>query len=366
MDKIKNQLKIGIITLHVNTNYGNRLQAYALQKILKDLDCQVEEIVPITKRIERIEYNDRKHFSNLMKEREEIFKVFTNNFVPFREFRFSKHSEIKALNKEYDLFIAGSDQVWNPFLGREFYSMLLEFADYEKSASYAASISIPMLPIWISWRYKRAFKRIKHLSLRENSGKKLVDRYLRKNSAQVHIDPTMLLTKEQWLDFCKEEKKETEPYVLTYFLGKEGSHKEEVENIVKNNDERDKLKIIHLNDATDEKNFIASPQKFVSLFSNASLVCTDSFHACVFSILFEKPFVIFNRKASLLNMNSRMKTLSENLKIGNRDYKDLDKDKIFDMNYDEINKNLENERKKGIDYLKLLLKEREKIETSKR
>ncbi len=353
--KQNNKTKVGVITLHDNINFGNRLQAYALQQVLQNLGADAEEIVPTTKKTEKIWENYSSRFSASMRKREEAFKAFGEKFVKQRIFRFKKPKELKQLNDEYDLFIAGSDQIWNPFFGREFPSMLLEFADFDKSASYAASIAIPMLPIWISWRYKRAFKKIKHLSLRENSGKKIVDRLLRKNVAEVHIDPTLLLSKEEWLKFCENERKPQKPYILTYFLGNKGTHKEQVEKIA--NLRGGDLEIVDLHDAKGGDTIVASPQQFVALFSDATLVCTDSFHGCVFSTLFEKPFVSFKRK-DVLNMSSRTKTFFSKLGIENRDYEKLPKEKLFNMDYRAVAKNLQFEREKGMKYLQMILDER--------
>ena len=134
--------KVGILTLNGNTNYGNRLQNYALQEVIKKLNCRVDCIWFIDSYIKMIK--------NSMKR----FLIFNNKYNRYRKFyNFSKSNLNikyylkKQINNKYDYFIVGSDQVWNyDFKSFDTNTMFLKFSDYEKNISYSASFGVDTIP----------------------------------------------------------------------------------------------------------------------------------------------------------------------------------------------------------------------------
>ncbi len=350
---MQNNKKVGIITIHDDINYGNRLQCWALQFVLKKLGVQAEELRIVTIHGDKRNKKWKEKRPKLLKERAKQFDKFTEEKTSFKNILYKNKEELCAVNSQYDLFIAGSDQIWNPYFITNFYVTFLNFADKEKRASYAASIAISKLPLRFKGRYKKALQNFEYLSLREEASKTIVDKLLKENVACVNLDPTLLVNKQDWIAFCQKEQENRKPYILTYFLGESKAFQEQVFSIAKENN----MEVINLNDANDKTLFIARPEKFVALFSQANLICTDSFHGCVFSILFEKPFVMFERKHKL-DMSSRFKTLFEKLGVEDRRFENLDKNKIFTLDYAEINKKLENLRKESMKYLKKMINER--------
>lgn len=350
---MQNNKKVGIITIHDDNNYGNRLQCWALQFVLKKLGAQAEELRIVTNHADKRNKKWKEKRSKLLKERAKEFDKFTKEKTCFRNILYKNKEELREINSQYDLFIAGSDQIWNPYFITNFYVTFLSFADKQKRASYAASIAVPKLPLRFKGRYKKTLQNFEYLSLREEASKTIVANLLKENHARVNLDPTLLVNKQDWLAFCQKEQENRKPYILTYFLGESKSFQEQVYSIAKENN----LEVINLNDVNDEALFIARPEKFVALFSKANLICTDSFHGCVFSILFEKPFVMFKRKHKL-DMSGRFKTLFEKLGVEDRGFENLDKNKMFTLDYAEINKKLENLRKESMRYLQKMINER--------
>lgn len=174
-------------------------------------------------------------------------------------------------------------------------------------------------------KYNRFINNIDYVSVREESGTKLIKDIANRDVKQV-LDPTLLVEKNVWEKLIKDTKKEVKEKYIFYFLGTSKSHRKAVEEL-KN---KTGFKIINLpyikciNEADaefgDYKLFDVSPEKFVKLISEAEYVCTDSFHGSIFSIIFETPFFVFERfnKASEESTNTRLYSLLKMLKLENR------------------------------------------------
>ena len=175
--------------------------------------------------------------------------------------------------------------------------------------------------------------------------------------SQVLIDPTMLIDCKEWEKICIQPKNikkiKCDRYILVYFLGKlSNSRKKEIERVAYEN----KCKIINI---LDQKSpfYVSGTSEFLWLEKNAYLICTDSFHSSVFALLFNRPFVIFNREEEgMENMGSRIETLLNKFKIENRRYNGLNITKEnIEHNYTEAYKILEEERKKSDAFLRKAL-----------
>lgn len=352
--------KIGIITIIDNDNYGNRLQNYAMQEVLKKYDFNVTTI----KNEKR--FNKKRGLKELIvkfigyykmklnvlmhanKKRLKNFKNFNKN-IKFSSKLYTAYS--KNLKREYDLFLTGSDQVWKPTYDRMSYMDLLGFADSNQKVAYAPSFGISNIDGKYYSFLKESLKDFKYLSVREQRGAEII-KEITGIDAQVVLDPTLLIEKEEWRKV--ERKPEIIPdrgYILTYFLGNNEVRKK-IEKIAQDNN----LDIINIMDK-EKKYYECGPSEFIYLFDNASLIFTDSFHACVFSILFEKPFFVLNRvEKGMDNLNSRLDTILKTFKMEDRKLDDFDKiNNWLESDYKEVKNILADERKKSHDFLKKVL-----------
>lgn len=325
--------KIGIITMNSN-NFGNRLQNYALQEYLKKFNWNAETIynyvyeVPKTKKsildIPKKIYNKirftilKKKYQTKDNKRNKLFDEFNKKYINFsKEKILNREFAFNELNSKFDKFVVGSDQVWNPYAYRNKYIDFLEFSPKEKNITYAISFGIDKLENKFKNIYEKGLKNFSYISVREDKGKEIVESLTERNDIEVLVDPTMLLSREEWMKIeLKPKQLETKKYILIYFLGKiSNERKKEINRIAKEN----KCEIINILDKKDP--FYASgPSEFLYLERNAFLICTDSFHSCVFAILFNVPFVVFDREDNIVNMNSRLETLLKKFGLEERKY----------------------------------------------
>ena len=355
--------KVRIITIvDPNPNYGNRLQNYATQCVLNRMGYSVET-VSFEKPLYSKRFLMRKWVHMFTK-----YKLTNNSFfwkygtVKYKNFQFFNkkylnlyHSRnIKKISIGADYFVVGSDQVWNPQwydsddLKREVF--LLTFTESEKKVCFSPSFGVEKLPSEWKEYFKKYLSDIKNISVREEAGAKIVKELTGKD-ASVLIDPTLMLSKEEWLEIAEmpENIDCDDKYILTYFLGEKSDRvKEKINDL-----QEQGYTVYNLNDKSRPEVYVLNPSNFVYMFANAKLILTDSFHACVFSFIFDKPFLVYNRKGLYANMMSRMETLLEKFDI-ERKYIDsgLEND-LFESNYENGKRQLKIEQKKVYDFLKM-------------
>lgn len=353
-------MKVGIITIFDQTNFGNRLQNYAVQECLRGLKIETETlknyarcnnenysiidsikqtIVFLMKKIQGIIKKKDKRYKNFMQ--------FDKENIKFEK-RYITAFNAKKTEKKYDYFVTGSDQVWNPKFGRLTYIDTLGFTSKNKRISLSASFGINNLEK-VSNRIKNILSDFKALSVRENQGKKILEDLTQRDDIEVLLDPTMMLTVEQWDKVAKKPiNLSSDKYILNYFLGElSESRKAEIERIAKENN----CKIINILDK-DSEFYQSGPSEFIYLEKNAFLICTDSFHSSVFAILYNRPFIIFEREDKIQSMNSRIETLLEKFKIENRTFREKITNENIKHNYEKAYKILEEERKKFKEFVK--------------
>lgn len=347
--------KIGVITINDFNNFGNRLQCYAVQHYLENMGFFVENIYN--------EYNCSSLFVNNGKRmirqlrdlgkrktisiRNQNFNEF-NKYINFSEERIINGKFNKDINEKYDFFITGSDQVWNPYDSGRSETDFLTFASDEKKISFSASMGVEKLPDHVIETYKYYLKDYKSISVREEAAKIIVQNITKRNDVEVLVDPTMLLTIKEW------EKISQKPniihqsrYILTYFLGRTNKQEDIIKSIAKNYS----CEIIDLYDK-NSMFYTCGPQHFLYLEKNAFLICTDSFHSVVFSFLFNRPFIVFERENTKMNMNSRIDTFL--LKFGlqqNRYVASRNLDEYLNWDYTKGYKILNQEREKARHFL---------------
>lgn len=340
-------MKVGIVTIN-SFNYGNRLQNYALQEVIKSLGFSVDTIprkapLNFVGRIKMI----RQH---ILGTKVAKFDSFEKNITKSKFIALANDAD-DNLSFAYDFFVAGSDQIWNPYYPFNGKSDLLFFAPPSKRISYAASFGVDSIPNEKEEFYKKYLSQFKAISIRETEGAKIVNKLIGID-AQVVLDPTLLFSKEKWSEIeTKTSYSPLKPYVLVYSLGnKNDAFKENIRFLSK------KYIIFDVRSLSDSGCEIAiGPSEFIYLIHHASIVLTDSFHASVFSILFHKRFITFNRPG--LDMNSRIVSLAKTIKV--EDLFDGNGDLYCDkgLDYDKIDVILEKERTISIEFLKKSLGE---------
>ena len=353
--------KIGVVTITDNNNYGNRLQCYAVQRfIVEHLDMPTESINNyngnqfkkiIKKMIKTILNYDNQQKKN---QRYKMFIAFNKN-IKISRYIIKNGKVNKKIEDEYNYFITGSDQVWNPtFAGQQFY--YLDFSKNTPKISFSASIGTTDLTTKDKEKIKNNLNDFEFISVREQSAKEIIEKLTKRNDVEVLIDPTMLLTSEEWDKVSKKpeqiKKIKQKKYILNYFLGElSESRKQEIERIAKENN----CHIINILDKTNPF-YITGPSEFLWLEKNAFLICTDSFHSSVFAILYNRPFVVFDREDKMKKMNSRIDTLLSKFKLEDRRFngKEITKENL-NHDYTEAYKILEKERKKSEEFLKKAL-----------
>lgn len=344
--------KIGIITLTGDKNYGNKLQNYALHYLLSKYNYDLFTIWPKINTFKKILiYFKRKLIAifpfinrqkNELYSREKIFKEFDNNYL--RRF-YVNNKKLEKLNGIFDYFVIGSDQIWNPNV-MNFYFGFSIFETNVKLFSYAASLGVSEVDDGYTSKVKYLFTkdRIPYISVREYTGAKIISEITNRNDINVNIDPTLLLSANEWDKLSKKPKQlKTDKYILTYFLGKlSDKRKQEIERVaIENNCE-----IINLLDVNSPF-YKTGPSEFLYLEKNAFLICTDSFHSSVFALIYNTPFLIFDKEDNAENMSSRLNDFIEKFNLFDRKYNGKITDDLLIANYEQAYAILANERKKS-------------------
>ena len=352
--KSKSNKEIGIVTIIDNNNYGNRLQNYALSYF-----CEKKYEIKTITLLNKHYLNDRKFLciriiKNFIKKENTIDLARKEAFDKFNEnIHFSKKTIncFSNLNK-YDYLIVGSDQVWNPYIRRLRDVDVLKGTLKHKRISYAASFGVSDIKKDASRKIKKEIKRFKAISVREDIGKKIIENITNRNDIEVLIDPTMLLTAEEWDKVSKKPKMlKTDKYILNYFLGEMSEErKNEIDRIANENG----CEVINILDKNSPY-YQTGPSEFLYLEKNAFLICTDSFHSSVFAILYNRPFIVFDREDKEQKMNSRIETLINKFNLKNRTYEGKITKENLEHNYTEAYKILEREREKSKKFLEKAL-----------
>lgn len=317
-----------ILTLCNGLNLGNRLQNYALYMALKKLSVEADIVLYRSLGVgslfwETGWYRRLKQFIKLLIN----YKKVRNEYYFLRD-RYPYYAAFNSLMNQapftmnmstpfpsneiqvYDYFVIGSDQVWNPSWIEGFWDIFFaSFAPQNKRIAYAASFGVPAVPAEKKDQFVKGLLGMARISVREKQGAEIVRELIAKE-VPVLVDPTLLLSKEEWHQVEKKPKWDVpHKYILTYFLGSVPTKvKEDIENVAK----QKQLEVINVYDMKDPRCGHIGPSEFIYLLHHCEMVYTDSFHGTVFSILLNKPFYVINRvQAGMGNMNSRIDTLLE-------------------------------------------------------
>jgi len=324
-------MRIAIITQPLRYNYGGLLQNYALQTVLKQaghfvvtLDTEVRTKKNFKYYIQAIIRFAIVHLRNHDNKILGQWKYcFTSELLAANTSRFIKdHIEVKKYStpqeSEYDALIVGSDQVWRPMYS----DLKIAFLDFAKTwkkvkrLSYAASFGSD------KWEFNEDEKETcSHLaslfdgiSVREETGIKLCKDYLNIKATHV-LDPTMLLTKNDYVDGLHIKDQEKSAGKLFYYLLDESPEKmafvEKAVGILGKSKFTVNSKVENPNAPIAQR--IQPPvEQWLRAFYDAEFIITDSFHGCVFSLIFNKPFIVFgNEKRGNARFHSLLKLFDQ-------------------------------------------------------
>lgn len=350
-------MKIGIITLPLHTNYGGILQAYALQTVLEQMGHSVDVL-----------NKERKRHISPLKLPIKVAKRFIKKYVLHKKaFLFEEHyynktypiiskytqpfidkyihsrivNDLTVIKEgEYDALIVGSDQIWRPSYYPNIENAYFSFAKNWKQVkriAYAPSFGTD------SWKYtpqqtgycKELIKKFDLVTVRENDAVALCEKYLDAKATHV-LDPTMLLDVNDYEaiitgsdNICPQQ-----PILLSYVLDASAR----TTSIIQQLSKAKRLTPFYVSSKVEDfyaplNERIQKPvEQWLNGFKHADFVITDSFHACVFSIIFNKPFVVLGNKdrgmsrfTSLLNLfgleNRLVTDMSQIETLGDIDWK---------------------------------------------
>lgn len=313
-------MKIAIMTQPLGSNYGGIIQAYALQKILRDLGHDVvtidrqhnkrsfviRSLRPFKSTIYKI--LGRKVTRKLSSEQNKYIHSGMTDFID-RYIQLSKPINSNASMKShyqkanYDLVVVGSDQVWRPKYSPSIYNFFMDFIKEEdKSIAYAASFGTD------EWEFDKAqtkhckdlIKRFDAISVREISAVRLCKEKLGVD-AQLVLDPTMLITGDEYGKLLPNRKPQEEGRILRYILDDSKNNNDIINQVAT---QLDKLiftaqparKLTDTNSDNMDEYKYPCVEEWIMSFRDADFVVTDSFHGCVFSIIFNKPFIAIGNK----------------------------------------------------------------------
>ena len=361
--------KIATIAFHRAINYGALLQVFALQKKIEELggECTVLDYrsPPLEIENKKMVLSDCKYMKDYIR-----YIFFSkNNIAKYDELReFAKHYlniskpyyNIKDLKKDagnYDIFITGSDQVWNSNITDGDPAYFLDFVtDVRKKNAYAASFGFSDIPIELKTFYYGKLKNFKNISTREKQGAKIIKDLLSINTPVV-LDPTLLVKKEEWYSLA-EDYKSKKDYILIYAFGGSANIMEFAKNLAK----KTNCKIVSIaNPYFNKLGFYyekkAGPERFLGLMKNARYVITNSFHGTVFSINFNKE-VFVEMLPKEQNVNSRLENALDLFDLKDRQVLNTD---VFIVNkkidFSKVNRILEIERRRSMEFLEKIIYE---------
>lgn len=302
-------MKVDIITRHAVANYGSLLQSYATQKTFEKLGLDAE-FINYTRYDERANNLAKTHVKGKKWDKNILTRTlytliqtwnYSHEYKAFEKYRKgfinetdTLYGSIEELIKnppEADLYCTGSDQIWGK-IGTSNYdsAYFLDFVKDKKCISYAASFGKEKIDSKLEENLPTLLDKYSYILVREDSAKDIVKRAGKENVEQV-LDPTFLLSKEEWENLAGKKPKYTN-YVLVYQLHNNKKFNKYAKEFCKAHNK----KLLRLTPSIYHKArggkliYLPTQYEFLSYFKNADYILTDSFHATVFSIMFNKKF----------------------------------------------------------------------------
>ena len=372
---------IGIVTPYKTPNYGTKLQAYAMQQLFNKFD-NAEIINFNTKNdfrffsilgklspdviISKIDNKkkirrENKQFLELNSIRTKAIQTFDKDNYIFSPI--NKNSIDMSKNiKKYNTVVCGSDQLWFPRnICANWFNLSIVPENINK-ISFSASFGLEKIPKKHYKMYRRFLKRLDSIAVREQSGKTIV-KEIANRDANITLDPTMMLDIEDWDKIANKSKYNyKEKYVFCYFLGNNEKHRQFATRLA----QQEGYKLITMphfkqwnnfeENFGDIQLFDVNPCDFVNLIKNAEIICTDSFHGTIFSLIYKRRIAVFERfkKTDIASTNSRIYSLLDTFDLKNMLVEeDTDVKSFIDEPYntDRIQQIFETEKEKSFKYI---------------
>ena len=362
-------MKINLITLHRAENYGSGLQTLALQNKIMKLGHNVTilDYYPerYTKRglLKRLKDKSPRFKNPLVLLAAKIliypsyirkgivFGRFLKKYLKLSETTFSTNEEAKGKFEDADAYCTGSDQVWNSHWNEGVEKTLfLDFVPKNKLVfSYAASIGLSELPEDEKEITRQLLDKYEFISVRENTGVEIIRQFGRDDVVQ-SLDPTLLMDKEEWDNYTDNSYKQKE-YILTYNL----HHDPEIDKYAQALSKKYHISVYNISYnwhdiiRKGKLQWCPSVEGFLGLIKHAKFVIADSFHATVFSIIFERPFVTITPEVA----SSRISSLLSMLELSNRNISRYTDITVIEssINYTKVKNLLAVEKEKSMEYL---------------
>ncbi len=354
-------MRIGILTLPLHTNYGGILQAYALCKVLNDAGHEAEVIYLVypfmptlktwAKKLKgfikgsRVDWLYEYRYVKKMAPATLYTNEFINERIPHTTEVRNKKS-LRRLVKKYDTIVVGSDQVWRPLYAQYldiFFCSFLPNPSQTKCIVYAASFGTDKVeyPIWQQKCCAQYIQRFKAVSVRESSGVDLIKRYGWNCEPFVALDPTLLLPNKEYQCLLNRTSEEKNNRKLFYYMLDMTENKKQLVDDIGIRKNLDPFTVFEKE--YSYRDDVIRPQKpvedWLKGFVDASMVITDSFHGCVFSIIFNRPFIVI---ANASRGQSRFISLLSLFGLEDRLIKSTNKDEAFlvsqqSIDWDKVN-----------------------------
>ena len=345
-------LDIKIVTCHDVNNFGASLQAYALQTYL-ELQGHHVQIVDYKPRYHSTGYIKsglkgglrgvvKKIYSLIInqshRERNRKFRQFTDSRLHLTP-KYNYIQELMTSQMDADVFIAGSDQIWNSLylIGRDpvFY---LDFVKKGvRKVAYAPSLTIPENDRRVEYLYHKELPEFDFISVRENSSLPFIQK-IGRSDAEVVCDPVLLLSVQEWDRLIPKHELVDGEYLLVYDF----DNNQQIATIARIIAEKRKLKIINISIDTlrdlGHKRSDVGPEEFLSLIRGAAFVVSSSYHATLFSLMYHKPFCVVKRQ---LNINQRMEDFLDDCGLNERIVTEYSPSLLDDYDAQQVNKKME-------------------------
>lgn len=345
--------KVGIITIQSIVNYGNRLQNYAVERLIEKRNISVETIKIAEPILWGKIYLKAYLYSTFGKKAQRNSGYRTINFLKFNErylhIKSIKAKKAKEFFEKYDYVFLGGDQLWaygNKDYGIEGYRFG-SLVKPEKRVPFGVSFGSEFLPDEYEQEIKPWLNELKYLAIREQSGADIIER-LTYRKAEVLLDPVFGLNSREWDELIRNRNQKKFLFALGLFLGKCSDVTEKIILDISAN-----MKLVRIDDFNNENSKIG-PDEFVGQIKDAEIVYTDSFHCAAFAIIFHKPFVVFKRESWNEGQMTRLNNMLEIFGLKDRIYNKQNKD-WFSIDYGKVDEILEIERDKINKYLDFVL-----------
>lgn len=365
-------MNVCILTQPLGSNYGGLLQAYALQKTVSLLGHSVttEDIRPPQNIsfLQRVKTIIKKY---LLGQKEQIVNINPYFIQPATDFRKNYIKTTKSVAADdystfyhynFDAYIVGSDQVWRPLYSYNIKHYFLDFLKSTKAKriAYAASFGTDQ------WEFgkrstricSKLAKKFDFISVRETSGIELCKTYLGVKAEYV-LDPTLLLYKDDYVKLFERKKQQNvNKTLITYILDYSEEKKRLIEYVVSEKKSINKLELKKdiINMPSDSEEQMFSVEEWLEKIYNAEFVITDSFHGTVFSILFNKQFIVIgNKERGNTRIESILNLLGLEMRFTQGDISEVRTLLQNQIDYTAVNQKLDEKRKESLSYLKSYL-----------